>query len=122
MKKKFILLLLAVGGYFLYQHVHVDKEKPLEPLYEMPYVVVYGQKQCKWTQKCLKELKEQGVDPIFENIDQQDIKMEIFPRLDAAGHPRNQIVIPIIDVNGHILVGYELDKILNYYSSQVQEK
>ena len=51
----------------------------------------------------------------FENIDLQEVKMESFPRVDAAGHPRNQIVIPIVDVNGHILAGYELDKILKYY-------
>lgn len=116
MKKLIVLLVLAAGGYFAYQHLHGNTGKPLDPLYEMPYVVVYGQKQCGWTQKCLRELKEKGIEAIFENIDQQEVKMEIFPRVDAAGHKRNQIVIPIVDVNGHILVGYELDKILQYYN------
>ena len=115
MKKLLVLLVLAVGGYFLYQHVQGNSEKSLEPLYDEPYVVVYGQKQCKWTQRCLRELKEQGMATIFEDIDRQEVKMEIFPRVDAAGHKRNQIVIPIIDVNGHILVGYELDKIRKFY-------
>ena len=43
--------------------------------------------------------------------------MEIFPRVDAAGHSRNIIGLPIVDVNGHILVGYEPEKILEYYNS-----
>jgi len=34
---------------------------------------------------------------------------------EEKGHKRDQIVIPIVDVNGHILIGYDLEKILAYY-------
>ena len=115
MKKLVVLLLLIGGGYYVYQNFVADKNPPLEPLYEKPYVVVYGRTNCSWTQRCLRELKAENIDAIFENIDTLEVKQEIFPRVDAAGHKRNQIVIPIIDVNGHILVGYEPEKVLALY-------
>ena len=115
MKVFAVIIVVFIAGFFAYQQFWSNNDKPLELLYEAPYIVVYGQTSCTWTQKCLRELQEQGIDPIFENIDKQDVKMEIFPRVDAAGHSRNQIVLPIVDVNGHILVGYELEKILGYY-------
>ena len=114
--KKLVAVLLLVGiGYFGYQHFIAQGETALEPLYDMPYVVVYGQTTCGWTKKCLGELEAEGIDVIFQNIDRQDVKMEIFPRIDQAGHPRNKIVIPIIDVNGVILVGYDREKVLGHY-------
>jgi hypothetical protein len=119
--KKLVMMLLFIGaGYYGYQHFYANKSTALEPLYEMPYVVVYGQTSCSWTQKCLRELKDQQIDVIFENIDKPEVKQEIFPRVDAAGHKRNQIVIPIIDVNGHILVGYEPEKVLALYRGQAK--
>ena len=114
--KKLVFLLIVVGmGYFGYQKFIASKATTLDALYELPYVVVYGRTTCSWTQKCLRELKEQNIDVIFENIDKQEVKMEIFRRIDAAGHKRNQIIIPIVDVNGNILIGYEPEKILQLY-------
>jgi arsenate reductase-like glutaredoxin family protein len=114
--KKLLVVLVVVGlGYFGYLQVIAEGETKLDALYELPYVVVYGKTTCGWTQKCLRELKEQNIDAIFENIDKHEVKMEIFPRIDAAGHNRNRISIPIVDVNGHILIGYEPEKILAFY-------
>jgi len=114
--KKLVLLLIVVGmGYFSYQKFIASNALTHDALYELPYVVVYGRTSCGWTQKCLQELQAQNIDVIFKNIDKQEVKMEIFPRIDAAGHKRNQLVIPIVDVNGNILLGYEPDKILQLY-------
>lgn len=114
--KKLVFILIMIGvGYFGYQHCFTHRTSQLEPLYELPYVVVYGRTTCGWTQKCLKELRKEGVDVIFENIDQQEVKLEIFSRVDQVGYPRNRIVIPIIDVNAHILVGYDREKVLELY-------
>ena len=115
MKKLFVLLILIGVGYLSYQQFFKSEQSGLDPLYEMPYIVVYGKTSCSWTKKCLEELRAEGIDVIFENIDQNDVKMEIFPRVDKAGHQRNKIVIPIVDVNAHILVGYEKEKVLELY-------
>jgi arsenate reductase-like glutaredoxin family protein len=114
--KNLIIVMLAVAlGYLGYQKFISKSETTLEPLYETPYVVVYGKTTCGWTQKCLRELKEQNIDTIFENIEEQEVQRKIFSRIDAAGLDRNRIVIPIVDVNGHILIGYEPDKIIELY-------
>lgn len=118
MKKLVVIMLLIGCGYFGYQIFIGKKNAQLDPLYELPYIVVYGKTTCGWTQKCLRELKEKQIEVIFENIDKPEIKQEIFPRIDAAGYKRNQIVIPIIDVNGHILIGYEPEKIMAFYQTQ----
>lgn len=115
MKNLVLLLLALVVGYFGYQHFVGQRSKTLEPLYDPPYIVVYGKTTCGWTQKCLRELKAKDIDVIFENIDQSDIQAEIFARIDAAGLDRHRISIPIIDVNGNILIGYEPEKILKLY-------
>jgi arsenate reductase-like glutaredoxin family protein len=115
MKKLMILLLILGAGYFGYRNFAGGSSDQLEPLYETPYIVVYGRTTCGWTQKCLRELKAKNYDVIFENIDSPDVQGEIFARIDAAGLDRHRISIPIIDVNGHILIGYELEKILNLY-------
>lgn len=101
--------------YFGYQHFASSGSAKVEPLYDPPYIVVYGKTTCGWTQKCLRELKAKNIDVIFENIDKPDVQGEIFPRIDAAGLDRRRLSIPIIDVNGHILIGYEPEKILNLY-------
>ncbi len=114
--KKLLVVLVVVGlGYFGYQTFITGGETKLDALYEPPYIVVYGKTTCGWTQKCLRELKAQNIEVIFENIDKPEVQKEIFPRIDAAGHNRNRISIPIVDVNGHILIGYEPEKILALY-------
>ena len=115
MKKLVILLMVLGAGYFGYQRFTDGGPDKLEPLYDPPYIVVYGRTTCGWTQKCLRELKAENIDVIFENIDKPEVQGEIFPRIDAAGIDHNRISIPIIDVNGHILIGYEREKILNLY-------
>ena len=115
MKKLMILLLILGAGYIGYRNFAGGGSGQLEPLYETPYIVVYGRTTCGWTQKCLRELKAENIDVIFENIDKPEVQGEIFPRIDAAGIDHNRISIPIIDVNGHILIGYEREKILNLY-------
>lgn len=117
MKKIAILLVLAVAGYFAYQQWQGSKNPPLDALYELPYIVVYGTRQCGWTQRCLKELKQDGIDVIFENIDKPEVKEEIYPRLDAAGFSRYHFSIPVVDVNGHIVIGYQREKILAFYEA-----
>jgi arsenate reductase-like glutaredoxin family protein len=115
MKNLVLLLLVLVAGYFGYQHFVGHRSKTIEPLYDLPYIVVYGRTTCGWTQKCLRELKIEGIDVIFENIDQPEVQAEIFARIDAAGLDRNRTSIPIVDVNANILIGYEPEKILKLY-------
>lgn len=117
MYKLIIVLLLIGAGYIGYQQYQKNRNSALEPLYELPYVVVYGTTSSNWTQKCLRELKADGFNPIFENIDQPDVKKEMFERIDEAGHPRNQVEIPMVEVNGNIMAGCQAEKIFALYNA-----
>jgi len=115
-----VLLLLIGAGYFGYQQFTSSQSGALEPLYELPYVAVYGTTNCRWTQKCMQELKAEGIEAIFENIDEPDVKKEIFLRIEEAGLSTDHIVVPIVDVNGHIVIGYQAEKILALYRGRDQ--
>ena len=60
MKKILILLVLAGGGYQGWSKLSPGFTKP-EPLYDAPYIVVYGRNACGHTQNTLRELKKAGV-------------------------------------------------------------
>jgi len=66
MKKILILVVLLIAGYFLWQKVsHDNKDKIIETSYEKPYVVVYGRDSCGWTQKYLSDLRNEGIEVIY---------------------------------------------------------
>lgn len=115
MKKAFVLLLLIGMGLLVFQQYRKKQNRVLEPLYEIPYVVVYGKTDSKSTMKSLQELAAEGLDPIFENMDEPDVKKEILERIEKVGYSRNPIVLPIIEVNGHIVIGYQPDRISALY-------
>jgi hypothetical protein len=112
--KKGITLILVVGiAYFAWQKFF--NEHPVEPLYEEPYVIVYGRDRCGWTQKYLKDLKNEEVDLIYESVDNQDVCDELHPRMKDAGLDIRRYNLPVIDVNGHFFIRPDLDLILDAY-------
>ena len=57
-------LLLVLIGFCLYKAWQDFGPKPTLPLlYSEPYVAVYGRDSCGHTQKLLRELKQQGIEP-----------------------------------------------------------
>ncbi len=117
LKKIFVLLLLIGVGCIVYQQHQKNHINVLEPRYELPYVVVYGKTDSTWTMKSVRELEAKGIDPIFENMDEPDVKKEIFERVEEAGYSRHQIVLPIIEVNGNIVIGHQTDKVFAFYNA-----
>ena len=72
-------------------------------------VIVYGTPTCPWCHKAKDYLKEKGVD--FEDVnvaDNQDRQQEMIKKSD-------QMSVPVLDINGTILVGFDpgqIDKAL----------
>ena len=113
MKKFMTLVLVVVVAYFAWQKYFKDNH--IEPLYEEPYVIVYGRDRCGWTQKYLKDLENEEVDLIYESVDSKDVCDELHPRMKDAGLDIRRYLLPVIDVNGQILIRPELDIILEAY-------
>ena len=122
MKKIFFLLVVCAAGYFAWQKIsHDTSEGGLEPLYEMPYVVVYGRDRCGLTQKCQKSLREEDLSFVYKNIDKEEVADEIHARMQEAGLDTRSYGLPVVDVNGRIFIRPTLKTILDAYDNYQEE-
>ena len=113
MKFLFSLILIGVIAYFGWQNFVLDKKN--EALYEEPYVLVYGRDRCGWTQKYLKDLEAEEIEPIYEIVDKQEVSDELHTRMEKAGLSTRSYGLPVIDVNGQLFIRPNLNKILTIY-------
>ncbi len=68
-------------------------------------VIVYGADWCKPCHEALDHLKSRGIKPVFKDIDKDAVaNAEMVAKLERGRSRRG--VIPVIDVDGQILVGY----------------
>jgi hypothetical protein len=118
MKKILILVVLLIAGYFLWQKMSQNtKDGTLEPLYDKPYVVVYGRDECGLTQQCLRDLEIAGIKVIYKIVDNREVADEYHPRMEKAGLDTRNYGLPVVEVNGQIFIRPELDKILETYKN-----
>ncbi len=120
MKKLLFLVLVAVTVYIGWQKMPADNRN--EPLYEEPYIIVYGRDSCGWTQKYLKDLENEGVLLFYESVDDEVVRGELHPRMQNAGLDIRRYNLPVIDVNGQIFIRPELSTVLAAYENFEQEQ
>jgi hypothetical protein len=116
MKKILVVVVLLIAGYFLWQKMSQNtKDGTLEPLYDKPYVVVYGRDACGLTQQCLRDLEIAGIKVIYNIVDNEEVSNEYHPRMEKAGLDTRSYGLPVVDVNGQIFIRPEFNKILEAY-------
>ena len=93
-----------------------DVEDGVELLYDTPYIVVYGEDRCQLTQTCMSDLDIQGIDYIYKQLSKPGMPNELFPRMEKSGLSINRILLPILDINGKIMVRPEVTEILDAYN------
>lgn len=113
MKKILFVVVLLMASYFFWQQIFHDIR--IEPLYNQPYVVVYGRDSCGWTQKYLKDLKNKGIKVVFKNVDSKGVSEELHPRMEKAGLDSRGYSLPVIDVNASMFIQPELNVVLEEY-------
>jgi hypothetical protein len=116
LKKLIILLLVVLLAHYAWQKF--SQEDSVAPLYEKPYVIVYGRDSCGWTQKYLHDLKNKHVKFVYESVDSKDVCDELHPRMRAAGLNIEIYNLPVIDVNGQLFIRPELDRVLAAYKTE----
>ncbi len=62
-----------------------------------------------------EDLFEAGIPYQFKSIDDPGVGDEIYPRMRAAGLDTSYFLLPVIDVNGHILLEAKVKDIARYY-------
>jgi len=94
--------LVGIGMLFCYLPVY--GQEVLEPVFNLPYVIIYGRDDCLFTLNMRKELKRANVQYYYRNVDSVRVIKQLYPRMLASGLSIQRKNIPIVDVNGYILV------------------
>ena len=113
--KNIILLLIVLGGY-QYWHSMPQTTTAVKPLYERPYVVVYGRDSCGFTQRTLQGLKKSGIPYKYEIVDQQSVADLLHNHMRQAGIDTHRYNLPVVDVSSHFSVRPEISNIIEAYS------
>lgn len=112
---KFLLTgLLAWGAYSGWNTYH-GRLFPLPPLYQKPYIVVYGSESCGFCQAMKKELTARSIHFVWKRIDQEPARGEIFSRMKKSGLDTSYFMLPVVDVNARILVHPEAPQVAAQY-------
>ena len=79
------------------------------------YIVVYGRKTCSLTGDCLSELNKSGLPYTFKDIDEKIVQDDLYPRMRKAGLSTGRFGLPVVEVNGKILIRPEAETISALY-------
>jgi hypothetical protein len=89
----------------------------LGPLYDVPYVVVDGRQSCSLTRKMPEGLDQHGIPYTFESVDGQQMKTkELIPRMKAAGVFESPFGLPVVDVNGELMIRPDVSTVVEKYN------
>lgn len=112
---KFLLaVMLAAGGYQAWGSYRT-KLFPVQPLYQKPYIVVYGRETCGNCQALRKGLDSQSVPYVWKIIDEAPNGQEVYPRMKEAGLDTSRFSLPVVDVNAEMLIHPETAAVVEKY-------
>jgi glutaredoxin len=110
LKKIIVFALVIYGGYFAWQK-YMQHEAQLEPLYEKPYIIVYGRETCGWTQKYMEDLRTENLSFSYKSVDDENSAAELHSRMKQSGIDTSYYDLPVLDVNTKIMIRPEMDTI-----------
>ncbi len=88
-----------------------------DPIYNEPYVAVYGRNSCGFTQRMLSDLKSSGVNYHYFTVDDKDTANKLHARMESSGLSTRRYNLPVVDTNGSLKVRPKLNGILAEYSA-----
>jgi hypothetical protein len=87
-----------------------------EPLQDSPYVTVYGRDRCGLTKRMLSDLNGSGTPYTYKLIDDPAVKKELRPRMEQAGLNTRRHGLPVVDVNGEMMIRPQSDVVAKKYA------
>lgn len=108
------LLLLAV---IIFGAIQVWKKdgSQNQPIYNEPYVAVYGRDSCGLTKKMISDLKASGISYRYFIVDDRATADRLHSRMESAGIPTGSYGLPVVDTNGAIQVRPEFQDVFARY-------
>ena len=114
MRILFFLSVIVFSGYFGWNNYSYLLDPP-KPLYEEPYVVVYGRNSCAHTKQAIKDLEDAGIPFEYESVDNKNIADQLHSRMRKSGIDTRRYDLPVIDVSNEISVRPNSDSIIRAY-------
>lgn len=111
MKNLVILALVIFGAVQLWEKYGGQSQ----PIYDQPYVAVYGRNSCGFTKKMLADLKASGIDYHYFIVDDRDTADTLHARMQAAGISTRRYNLPVVDTNGIIEVRPGIEDVVARY-------
>jgi len=115
--KKFIFIIIILAVSYQAWTGLSSRFSQLKPLYKEPYVVVYGQDTCSFTQNALNELRQANKKPIYKKVNIKSVSDELFSRMKKSGLRTDRFLLPVIDVNNKLLIRPDMQVVLNHYKA-----
>jgi len=95
------VIMVLVCGYHLHKKIQVHN---LPPLYDTPYLVVYGRDSCSLTQNTLRQLRNAGIVHHYEIVDDPQVAGLLHARMRQSGIDTRRYMLPVVDLNSKITV------------------
>jgi len=114
---KIIILIFIVLGAYQHWNSIPQSTTPNKPLYETPYVVVYGRNSCGFTQKTLQDLKKAGVPYKYEIVDEKSVADLLHNHMRQSGIDTRKYNLPVVDVSNHLSVRPKISDIIETYKN-----
>ncbi len=109
MKNLVIVAVILFGGYEAWKKYNADKapvaqQVKIEPLFDEPYVAVYGRDSCRFTQDLLRELRASGVETHYYIVDEKPIADRLHATMIDQGMDVRRYNLPVVDVSGDLSI------------------
>ncbi len=113
-----LLLLIAVvaGGLYHWGGLPSLFSMGPGPLRDSPYVMVYGRDNCGITKRMLADLGRAGIPYTYKIVDDTAVKEELHPRMKAAGLNTRKYGLPVVDVNGKMMMSPKSEVVAQKYA------
>lgn len=116
MKKLLLLALFAFGAFQIWEKFN---EKAVAPIYQEPYVAVYGRDSCGFTQKMISDLQASGMEYHYFSVDDQSVADGLHSRMEASGISTRRYLLPVVDTNGVLEVRPKFQVVVEKYSGEL---
>jgi glutaredoxin len=116
--KKILLVLLALGLAYGAWRYYFQQPKPAAgPLTQCSYVALYGTDTCGICVGYREDLRKMGIPFRDYDLNNPSVRDELYPRMRKAGFNTNSFALPVIDVNGKIIIRPDLTTVEKLYRS-----
>jgi hypothetical protein len=122
MKTLIVIALVALVGYLGWSRLDLPSRGGPDSLGRSPHVIVYGRERCGITQRTRSELQRAGVPFEYKSVDHPGVGDELHPRMEAAGLDTRRYGLPVVEVNGEMLIRPKPAAIAEKYRRAVQRR